>query len=197
MAEIQGVGVAGEAPVAAEEPCERNMLRVERAGSSTTAVEGMVVMACLPSRWDSGDEAAVPHTDETITVGTPTAGDVSFGRRSVRLLPPAAPQAGNAGSRPPVAERRFPQLCAAPQPVGRRRDTDRQLREQAPQSPARESPQGATPKPLRPLLGGVSGASATIGDETSKGCPPVVRGSADSDRRCVEVIEPAAQGVDA
>jgi hypothetical protein len=33
-------------------------------------------MAYLPSRWDSGDEAAGPHMDETITVGTSTVGEV-------------------------------------------------------------------------------------------------------------------------
>jgi len=50
----------------------------------------------LSSRWDSGDEAAVPYMDETVTVGTSTAGDVSLRRRSVRRLCPGGAQAGNA-----------------------------------------------------------------------------------------------------
>ena len=32
LAQVQGVGVAGEAPVAAEEPCQCDVFRVERAG---------------------------------------------------------------------------------------------------------------------------------------------------------------------
>jgi len=32
LAEVEGVGVAGEAPVAAEEPGQRNMFRIDQAG---------------------------------------------------------------------------------------------------------------------------------------------------------------------
>ncbi len=31
-----------------------------------------MVMAYIPSRWDSGDEATGPHMDETLTAGTVT-----------------------------------------------------------------------------------------------------------------------------
>ena len=57
----------------------------------------MVVIAYLPCRWDSGDEAAGPHMDETLTVGTPP-GQRSSGDLCAPV-PSGAPQPGNAERR--------------------------------------------------------------------------------------------------
>ena len=69
LTEIQRVGVAGEAPVAAEEPGERYMFRIGKFRVvDDNRSRGVVVMGYLPSRWDSGDEATGPQMDEITTV---------------------------------------------------------------------------------------------------------------------------------
>ena len=62
LAQIQRVGVAGEAPVAAEEPGQCYMFRIDQSGVvDDDRFRRMVVMGYLPSRWDSGDEATGPQ----------------------------------------------------------------------------------------------------------------------------------------
>src|SRR5438445_2420336 len=50
----------------------------------------MVLMAYLPSRWDSEDEATGPQMDETTTVETFSTDSIRGRRQSVRPRPPGA-----------------------------------------------------------------------------------------------------------
>jgi hypothetical protein len=52
------------------------------------AVDGMVVMGYLPSRWDSGDEATGPQMDEIATVDTYRRLGSRVGRAAI-WAPPA------------------------------------------------------------------------------------------------------------
>jgi len=61
LAKVQGVGFAGEAPIAAEEADQRYVLRVDLTGvvNDDGGGRGNGGHGISPGRWDSGDEAPV------------------------------------------------------------------------------------------------------------------------------------------